>query len=94
MGLVDIHSVAAERSRSVMRRGLANQTCGREVTISPQEPISYAERSQSKIRARQAAENATAEDVAEVLTAILKNLDDDDLPASKFWNSISSFIAS
>ncbi|QDU25004.1 HTH-type transcriptional regulator LutR [Anatilimnocola aggregata] len=81
MGLVDI-----QRGRGTFvgnATSLAN--CVRllrsAVTISPQELISYAElRSAIEVQAaRQAAENATDEDVA-ALTAILKKLDDDDLP--------------
>jgi len=51
------------------------------VTISPQELLSYAElRSAIEVQAaRQAAEKATAEDI-EVLTALLKKLDDEELP--------------
>ena len=51
------------------------------VTISPQELLSYAElRSAIEIQAvRQAAEKATAKDI-EVLTALLRQLDDEDLP--------------
>lgn len=81
MGLVDI-----QRGRGTFvgnATSLAN--CVRllrsAVTISPQELICYAElRSAIEVQAaRQAAENATDEDVA-ALTAILKKLDDDDLP--------------
>jgi GntR family transcriptional repressor for pyruvate dehydrogenase complex len=81
MGLVDI-----QRGRGTFvgnATSLAN--CVRllrsAVTISPQELLSYAElRSAVEVQAaRQAAENATDEDVA-ALTAILKKLDDDDLP--------------
>lgn len=81
MGLVDI-----QRGRGTFvgnATSLAN--CVRllrsAVTISPQELISYAElRSAIEVQAaRQAAENATDEDVV-ALTAILKKLDDDDLP--------------
>jgi len=81
MGLVDI-----QRGRGTFvgsATSLAN--CVRllrsAVTISPQELRSYAElRSAIEIQAaRQAAERATEEDVAE-LSALLKRLDDDELP--------------
>lgn len=51
------------------------------VTISPQELLSYTElRSAIEVQAaRQAAEKATAEDI-ELLTGLLKQLDDDNLP--------------
>ena len=81
MGLVDI-----QRGRGTFvgnATSLAN--CVRllrsAVTISPQELQSYAElRSAIEVQAaRQAAERATEEDVAE-LTTLLKQLDDDQLP--------------
>jgi GntR family transcriptional repressor for pyruvate dehydrogenase complex len=81
MGLVDI-----QRGRGTFvgsATSLAN--CVRllrsAVTISPQELCSYAElRSAIEVQAaRQAAERATEEDVAE-LSALLKRLDDDELP--------------
>ncbi|TWU06197.1 FadR/GntR family transcriptional regulator [Stieleria varia] len=81
MGLVDI-----QRGRGTFvasRTSLAN--CVRllrsAVTISPQELRSYAElRTAIEVQAaRQAAELATEEDVAE-LTALLKQLDDQNLP--------------
>ena len=81
MGLVDI-----QRGRGTFvgsATSLAN--CVRllrsAVTISPQELRSYAElRSAIEVQAaRQAAEFATDDDVAE-LTALLKKLDDNDLP--------------
>lgn len=81
MGLVDIR-----RGRGTFvgnATSLAN--CVRllrsAVTISPQELQSYAElRSAIEIQAvRRASERATAADIAE-LSAILKKLDDDDLP--------------
>lgn len=81
MGLVDI-----QRGRGTFvgnATSLAN--CVRllrsAVTISPQELQTYAElRSAIEVQAaRQAAERATDDDVAE-LTALLKRLDDDELP--------------
>jgi len=81
MGLVDI-----QRGRGTFvgnANSLAN--CVRllrsAVTISPQELRSYTElRSAIEVQAaRQAAENATDDDIAE-LSALLKGLDDDDLP--------------
>lgn len=81
MGLVDI-----QRGRGTFvgnATSLAN--CVRllrsAVTISPRELQTYAElRSAIEVQAaRQAAECATAEDVGE-LTALLKQLDDDELP--------------
>jgi GntR family transcriptional repressor for pyruvate dehydrogenase complex len=81
MGLVDI-----QRGRGTFvgnRTSLAN--CVRllrsAVTISPQELRSYAElRTAMEVQAaRQAAELATDDDVAE-LAALLKQLDDEDLP--------------
>lgn len=81
MGLVDI-----QRGRGTFvgsATSLAN--CVRllrsAVTISPQELQSYAElRSAMEVQAvRQAAERATDDDIAE-LTALLKRLDNDDLP--------------
>ena len=81
MGLVDI-----QRGRGTFvgsATSLAN--CVRllrsAVTISPQELLSYAElRSAIEVQAaRQAAERATEDDVAE-LSALLKKLDDDELP--------------
>lgn len=81
MGLVDI-----QRGRGTFvgnATSLAN--CVRllrsAVTISPQELQAYAElRSAIEVQAaRQAAECATADDVGE-LTALLKQLDDDELP--------------
>jgi GntR family transcriptional repressor for pyruvate dehydrogenase complex len=81
MGLVDI-----QRGRGTFvgnANSLAN--CVRllrsAVTISPQELSSYAElRSAIEVQcARLAAERATDEDIAE-LTALLKQLDDNDLP--------------
>lgn len=81
MGLVDI-----QRGRGTFvgsATSLAN--CVRllrsAVTISPQELQSYAElRSAMEVQAvRQAAERATDDDIAE-LTALLKRLDNDELP--------------
>lgn len=81
MGLVDIR-----RGRGTFvgnANSLAN--CVRllqsAVTISPQELLSYAElRSAIEVQCvRQAAERASDEDIAE-LTALLKQLDDDELP--------------
>jgi GntR family transcriptional repressor for pyruvate dehydrogenase complex len=81
LGLVDI-----QRGRGTFvgdRNSLAN--CVRllqsAVTIAPQELLSYAElRSAIEVQAvRQAAEKATAEDIEE-LSALLKRLDDQELP--------------
>jgi GntR family transcriptional repressor for pyruvate dehydrogenase complex len=81
LGLVDI-----QRGRGTFvgdANSLAN--CVRllqsAVTISPQELLTYAElRSAIEVQAaRQAAEKATAEDI-DVLTGLLKQLDDDQLP--------------
>ncbi|MFO0816975.1 MAG: FadR/GntR family transcriptional regulator [Pirellulales bacterium] len=81
MGLVDIR-----RGRGTFvgnANSLAN--CVRllqsAVTISPRELLTYAElRSAIEVQcARQAAERATDEDIAE-LTGLLKQLDDDELP--------------
>jgi GntR family transcriptional repressor for pyruvate dehydrogenase complex len=81
MGLVDI-----QRGRGTFvgtRTSLANcvQLLRSAVTISPQELRAYAElRSALEVQAvRQAAEHATPTDIGE-LAALLKRLDDDELP--------------
>lgn len=81
LGLVDI-----QRGRGTfVGSGTSLANCVRllrsAVTISPQELRSYAElRTAIELQAaRQAAERATAEDVAE-LAELLQQLDDDDLP--------------
>ena len=81
MGLVDIH-----RGRGTFvgtRTSLAKcvQLLRSAVTISPQELRAYVElRSALEVQAvRQAAEHATAADIGQ-LAALLKRLDDDELP--------------
>jgi GntR family transcriptional repressor for pyruvate dehydrogenase complex len=76
LGLVDI-----QRGRDTSSLTNCVRLLQTAVTISPQELLAYAElRSAIEVQAaRQAAEKATDEDIAE-LAKLLKQLDDEDLP--------------
>lgn len=81
MGLVDIHRGRGTFVGSATSLANCVRLLRSAVTISPQELQSYAElRSAIEVQAvRQVAERATDDDIAE-LAALLKRLDNDDLP--------------